>query len=63
MINKFLEVAQNPDANAAGIIVTCITALNSFFQMLNPVLTGIFYIASIAWLLVQMYYKISRKGK
>jgi hypothetical protein len=63
MINKFLEIAQNPDANAAGIMVTCATALNSFFQVFNPVLTGIFYIASIAWLLVQIYYKISRKGK
>jgi hypothetical protein len=31
--------------------------------MLNPVLTGLFYILSIGWLGVQIYYKIKNKGK
>jgi hypothetical protein len=63
MIHKFLEIANRPDANNAGIIVTCLTAINSLFQMFNPILTGIFYVASIGWLLVQIYYKIKNKGK
>jgi len=54
---------QSPELNAAGITTTCIALFNSFFSMLNPVLTGIFYIASIGWLLVQIYYKIKNQGK
>jgi len=50
-----------PEANTAGLITTCLTLLNSLFQMLNPVLTGLFYIASIGWLVTQMYYKIKNK--
>lgn len=48
---------EDPQAQAGGVIVTCLAALNSFFTMFNPVLTGMFYIASIAWLLTQIYYK------
>jgi hypothetical protein len=49
-----------PEINAAGVATTCLTLLNSVFQMLNPVLTGLFYIASIGWLLTQIYYKIKK---
>lgn len=56
-----LDDLNNPEANTLGIATTCLAALNSFFQLFNPVLTGIFYIASIGWLIVQIYYKI--KGK
>lgn len=52
---------QNSESNTAGIATICISFLNSFFQILNPVLTGIFYIASIGWLIVQIYYKIKYK--
>lgn len=51
------------EMNTAGITTTCIAFLNSFFQLFNPVLTGLFYIASIGWLAVQIYYKIKRQGK
>jgi hypothetical protein len=54
---------QSPELNAAGIATTCIALFNSFFSMLNPVLTGLFYILSIGWLGVQIYYKIKNKGK
>jgi hypothetical protein len=50
-----------PEANTAGLIATCLTALNSFFVMFNPVLTGVFYIASIGWLATQIYYKVKNK--
>ena len=56
-----LNNLDNPEANTLGLATTCLAALNSFFQLFNPVLTGIFYIASIGWLVVQIYYKI--KGK
>jgi len=56
-----LDNLNNPEANTLGLATTCLAALNSFFQLFNPVLTGIFYIASIGWLVVQIYYKI--KGK
>lgn len=49
--------------NTIGATSTTVAFLNSFFQMLNPVLTGIFYVASIGWLGVQIYYKIKNKGK
>jgi len=57
------KMHQSPELNAAGVTTTCIALFNSFFSMLNPVLTGIFYMASIGWLLVQIYYKIKNKGK
>lgn len=57
ILNNF----NNPEANTLGIATTCLAALNSFFQLFNPVLTGIFYMASIGWLVVQIYYKT--KGK
>ena len=56
-----LNNLDNPEANTLGLATTCLAALNSFFQLFNPVLTGIFYIASIGWLVVQIYYKT--KGK
>ena len=49
------------EANALGITTTCLAALNSFFQVFNPVITGLFYIASIIWLCVQIYYKLKIK--
>ena len=58
-----LNIMNSPEANAAGVVTTCLTTLNSFFQMFNPVLTGIFYVASIAWLVVQIYYKVKNKNK
>ena len=51
----------NPEANTLGLIVTCLAALNSFFEMFNPLLTGMFYLLSIGWLVVQIYYKIKNK--
>jgi len=57
------KMHQSPELNAAGVATTCIALFNSFFSMLNPVLTGVFYMASIGWLLVQIYYKIKNKGK
>ena len=50
-----MDKLNTPELNAAGAATTCLTLLNSVFQMLNPVLTGIFYIASIGWLLTQIY--------
>lgn len=58
---KLLDAVNTPEANTAGLVTTCLAALNTFFQMFNPVLTGLFYIASIGWLGVQMYYKIKDK--
>jgi hypothetical protein len=57
------KMHQSPELNAAGVTTTCIALFNSFFSMLNPVLTGLFYILSIGWLGVQIYYKIKNKGK
>jgi hypothetical protein len=51
----------NPQINTAGVTAMCLSALNSFFQVLNPILTGIFYVASITWLIVQIYYKMKPK--
>lgn len=62
-IFKLLDVVNTPEANTAGLVTTCLAALNTFFQMFNPVLTGLFYIASIGWLGVQMYYKIKDKKR
>jgi hypothetical protein len=56
-----LNNLDNPEANTLGLVTTCLAALNSFFQLFNPVLTGIFYIASIGWLVVQIYYKTRGK--
>ena len=63
MINKLLQAASTPEANTAGVLTTLVATMNSFFQMFNPVLTGIFYVASIGWLLVQIFYKIKSGGK
>ena len=57
------KMHQSPELNAAGVTTTCIALFNRFFSMLNPVLTGLFYILSIGWLGVQIYYKIKNKGK
>ena len=56
-----LNNLDNPETNTLGLATTSLAALNSFFQLFNPGLTGIFYIASIGWLVVQIYYKT--KGK
>jgi hypothetical protein len=50
------------EANTLGGAAAIVTLLNSYFEMFNPILTGIFYIASITWLGVQIYYKI-KQGK
>lgn len=63
MKNPLLNIITDPAANTAGATTTAIAFMNSLFQMLNPVLTGIFYVASIGWLVVQIYYKIKRQGK
>lgn len=60
LLNK---MHQSDELNAMGVATTCIALFNSFFSMLNPVLTGVFYILSIGWLSVQIYYKIKRNGK
>lgn len=57
------STANDSTYNAIGATSTTVAFLNSFFQMLNPVLTGIFYVASIGWLGVQIYYKVKNKGK
>ena len=51
----------NPQLNTAGATAMCLSALNSFFQVLDPILTGIFYIVSITWLIVQIYHKTKAK--
>ena len=56
-----MDKLNTPELNVAGATTTCLTLLNSVFQMLNPVLTGLFYIASIGWLLTQIYFKIKNK--
>jgi hypothetical protein len=56
-----LNDINNPETNTVGIVITCLAALNSFFEMFNPLLTGIFYVLSIGWLVVQIYYKIKNK--
>jgi len=59
---KFITTMVNsPEANTLGLVTTCLAALNSFFQVFNPVITGVFYIASIVWLCVQIYYKLKTK--
>ena len=59
--NFFFGIITDPTANTAGAATTVIAFLNSLFQMLNPVFTGLFYIASICWLGIQIYYKIKNK--
>jgi hypothetical protein len=51
----------NPPLNAVGATALVISALNSFFSMLDPILTGLFYIVSITWLVIQIYYKVKYK--
>ena len=62
-IFKLLDAVNTPEANTAGLVTTCLAALNTFFQMFNPVFTGLFYIASITWLCVQIYYRIKDKKR
>jgi hypothetical protein len=59
----FDRMHQSPELNAMGVATTCIALFNSFFSMLNPALTGLFYVISIGWLGIQIYYKIKNKGK
>ncbi len=56
-----MNIINDPTTNTAGGVATIIAFMNSFFQMMNPVFTGLFYIASICWLGVQIYYKIKNK--
>ena len=63
LLNLIDSIVNNPAANTVGALSTTIAFINSFFGMLNPILTGLFYIASIGWLGVQIYYKIKDKGK
>ena len=59
---KFIiTMINSPEANTLGITTTCLAALNSFFQVFNPLITGLFYIASITWLCIQIYYKIKNR--
>lgn len=51
----------SPELNAVGSVALILSALNSFFQMFNPLLTGIFYMLSISWLLIQIIYKLKNK--
>lgn len=61
--NSLMNILNDPTANTAGGATTVIALFNSVFQMMNPIFTGLFYIASIGWLGVQIYYKIKRSGK
>jgi hypothetical protein len=61
MKNFLLDVVNDHVANTLGAATLGVSFVNSMFQVLNPVLTGIFYIASIGWLCIQMYYKIKNK--
>jgi hypothetical protein len=61
MKKTLMNIINDPTANTAGGAATIIAFMNSFFQMMNPVFTGLFYIASICWLGVQIYYKIKNK--
>ena len=63
LLNLIDSIVNNPTANTVGALSTTVAFINSFFGMLNPILTGLFYIASIGWLGVQIYYKIKDKGK
>ena len=44
----------------AAILITT-GMMNAWFEMFNPILTGIFYLVSITWLFVQIYFKIKYK--
>jgi hypothetical protein len=46
-----------------GMILISAGMVNSWFQMMNPLLTGLFYIGSIVWLAVQIYFKIKNRKK
>jgi hypothetical protein len=63
ILNFIDSTANNPTSNTVGALSTSVAFFNSFFGMLNPVLTGIFYVASIGWLGVQIFYKIKNDGK
>ena len=57
------SMINSPMLTTTGVTVACLSMLNSFFELFNPVLTGIFYVASITWLVIQMYYKIKYRKK
>ena len=44
-----------------GMVLISAGMINSWFEMMNPLLTGLFYIGSIVWLDVQIYYKLKNK--
>jgi len=46
-----------------GVILISAGMVNSWFEMMNPLLTGLFYIGSIVWLTVQIYFKIKNRKK
>lgn len=56
-----LDIVNDHVANTVGAATLGVSFINSMFQVMNPILTGIFYIGSIAWLGVQIYYKIRYK--
>ena len=61
MKNFIFNIVNDSTANTIGGATTAIAFMNTFFQMMNPLLTGLFYLASIGWLGVQIYYKIKYK--
>lgn len=61
MKNFLLDVVNDHVANTLGAATLGVSFVNSMFQVMNPILTGLFYIGSIAWLVVQIYYKIKYK--
>jgi hypothetical protein len=44
-----------------GMVLISAGMINSWFQMMNPLLTGLFYICSIIWIGVQIYYKLKKR--
>jgi len=44
-----------------GLTLVSAGMLNSYFNMLNPILTAIFYVASIIWLCIQIFNKIKNE--
>lgn len=57
----FLDLVNDHVTNTLGAATLGVSFVNSMFQVMNPILTGIFYIGSIVWLGVQIYYKIKYK--
>lgn len=54
-------MVNTPQGNAFGFIAVYTAMLNSFFNLLNPVLADIFYLLSITWLAVQIYHKLKKE--